>query len=297
MAVNINHRQLEAFRAVMKTGSASAAGKVMGITQPATSRLISDLESEVGFKLFERRKRGLQPTAESSLLYEEVERSYRGLEEIRATVEAIRVNQTGRVRMVAMPAYVDGLVARLIGGFVRDHPGLYFELESRATTGIVEGIATDQFDIGIAILPIKHGDIVSEAFAEGQAMCVVPANHHLAKKRFITVHDLADQPFIALSADSPYRPLIQQHLDEFDVELKIVLEMRTQRAICAVVGTGAGVSIIDSHVATEINNEQVVARPLQPIIRWQIGMLTPAKRTPSLALSELMAYFKEHAES
>ena len=294
MSVNINHRQLEAFRAVIKTGSATAAAQLMGISQPATSRLLSDFETEVDFKLFERRQRGLKPTNEALLLNEEVERSYRGLEEIRATVEAIRVNQTGRIRMVAMPAFVDGLVARLIGGFVKEHPGIYIELESEPRSRIIEQLSTDQVDIGIAVAPSPHSSIEVEVFTEGQAMCVVPVDHPLAKKRFITAKDIADEPFIALSSDSPYRALIQQSLDKYDVELKIVLEMRTQRAISAVVGSGAGVSIIDSHVCDELNNDLSVVRPLQPETRWQIAMLTPAKRTPSQAVSELMTHIKKN---
>ena len=52
----MNYRQIEAFEAVMKTGSMTLAGKLLFITQPAVSRLIIELEQELGFKLFERKK-------------------------------------------------------------------------------------------------------------------------------------------------------------------------------------------------------------------------------------------------
>ena len=52
----MNYRQIEAFEAVMKTGSTTLAGKLLFITQPAVSRLIIELEAELGFKLFERKK-------------------------------------------------------------------------------------------------------------------------------------------------------------------------------------------------------------------------------------------------
>ena len=61
----MNHRQVEAFQAVMETGSVTKAGKVLYISQPAVSRLISDLESNVGFKLFFRRKGRLEPTVKA----------------------------------------------------------------------------------------------------------------------------------------------------------------------------------------------------------------------------------------
>ena len=60
----MNFRQIEAFEAVMKTGSMTLAGKLLFITQPAVSRLIIELEQELGFKLFERKKNKLVRTDE-----------------------------------------------------------------------------------------------------------------------------------------------------------------------------------------------------------------------------------------
>ena len=61
----MNLRQLEAFRATMRSGSITAAAKLMHISQPSVSRLISDLERSVGFALFVRAGRGLVTTVEA----------------------------------------------------------------------------------------------------------------------------------------------------------------------------------------------------------------------------------------
>ena len=62
----MNYRQLEAFQAVFRAGSFTLAGKLLFVSQPAVSRLILELEQEIGFKLFERHKNGLQPTPEDN---------------------------------------------------------------------------------------------------------------------------------------------------------------------------------------------------------------------------------------
>ena len=72
----MNYRQIEAFHAVMITESMTLAGKMLFISQPAVSRLIIELEDEIGFKLFERKKNKLFPSAEGRLLFEEVEKSF-----------------------------------------------------------------------------------------------------------------------------------------------------------------------------------------------------------------------------
>src|SRR3569833_4459823 len=83
----INSRQVEAFRAMMLTGSVTEAAKLMKVTQPAVSRLLRDLQALLKMELFERRGTGLVPTAAALALYTEVERSFVGLERITAAAE------------------------------------------------------------------------------------------------------------------------------------------------------------------------------------------------------------------
>jgi len=70
-----NQRQIEAFRAAFELGSATAASEFMHVSQPAVSRLLKDLERSIGFRLFERRARGLVPTRDAEVLYAEVKLS------------------------------------------------------------------------------------------------------------------------------------------------------------------------------------------------------------------------------
>lgn len=293
MPLRLHHRQLEAFRAAVQLGSATAAADVLHISQPAVSRLIGDLESTVGFALFERNRKGLQPTTDGLLLFEEIERSFRGLEQIGSTVEAIRLRQTGRIRMAAMPVYADGIVARLVGSFQRDFPGVFVELESLPKVGVVEGVAADLYDLGIATLPVEHPSIAVQAFSEGTAICIVPADHRFATQKSVDLSELDGEAFIAIASGSPFRLAIQRHLDERRVRPRTIAEVRTQRAICRMVEAGAGVSLVDSHLAAEFATNSVVGLPTRPKITWATGLLTPARRQPSHALKALIDHVRD----
>ena len=83
-------RQLEAFRAVILRHSITRAAEMLHITQPAVTRLILDLETEIGFSLFTREKGRLFPTSDALLLYQEVERSFVGVERIAHAAQQIR---------------------------------------------------------------------------------------------------------------------------------------------------------------------------------------------------------------
>ena len=113
----INHRQLEAFRAVMEAGTVTVAAERLYITQPAVSRLIQDLESALALTLFERRRGRLAPTVEAQALYEEVERSFSGLDKIAQAAADIRSLSRGTLRIAAMPALALGFLPRTIKKF------------------------------------------------------------------------------------------------------------------------------------------------------------------------------------
>src|SRR6202035_828438 len=120
----INSRQVEAFRAMMLTGSVTEAARLMAVTQPAASRLLRDFQSLLKMELFERRGTGLVPTAAATALYMEVERSFVGLERIAAAAEEIRSRRTGTLRIAALPALSHGYLPPLAGGFLKERPHL-----------------------------------------------------------------------------------------------------------------------------------------------------------------------------
>ena len=76
---HLNLRQLEAFRATMRSGSITEAAEIMHISQPSVSRLIADIERSVGFPLFLRSGRGLTPTLEANTFYKGVEGMFVGV--------------------------------------------------------------------------------------------------------------------------------------------------------------------------------------------------------------------------
>ncbi len=101
----LNPRQIEAFRAVVLTGGVGMAAKLINVTQPAVSRMIRDLQQQLGLTLFERRGTGLVPTSEALSLYAEVERAFVGLERIAQMADELRTRRAGFLRIAALPAW------------------------------------------------------------------------------------------------------------------------------------------------------------------------------------------------
>ena len=97
-------RHIEVFHAVMQTGSVSKAAELLGISQPAASKVLSHAESALGFRLFERIKGRLRPTAEAALLFVEVEKIQDGMGQVRSLAENLQRRPEGRLHIGCLPS-------------------------------------------------------------------------------------------------------------------------------------------------------------------------------------------------
>lgn len=126
----IQSRQLEAFRAVMLTGGMTSATDLVRITQPAISRLIRDLEDEIGISLFERTGNRLRPTREAGILFKEVSRHFNGIQHIDKVASELRKSHMGSLRVACYTAPALSFMSGVIQSVIADRPDVSVYLDT-----------------------------------------------------------------------------------------------------------------------------------------------------------------------
>jgi DNA-binding transcriptional LysR family regulator len=286
-----NPRQIEAFRALMLTSSTVRAAETLGISQPAVSRLVRDLQEAVGLALFERRGTRLVPTSEAVALYREVERSFVGLDRIAQAAQDLAERRSGVLRVAAMPALCNGFLPRYAGGFLARHPQVDFALAGLVSHMVLDWVVSDQCDVGFAAAPIEHVAVTTVKMPAVRYMAVMPDGHRLARKRAIRPRDFEGEAFIALGPSTPSRFRVDDVFSRHGVKRKIRVETPLSEIACAMVAAGAGVSIVDPFTAAEYSTRGVVARPFEPALQFQIAALHPAHRSLSPVAREFIDGF------
>ena len=282
MLNHLTHRQLEGFRAVIKTGKVTAAANVLNTTQPSVSRMIADLESVTGFKLFNRQGRQLIPTSEALALYEEVERSFVGLSEISRVVEDIRDFRTGSLLIAGMPALSLQFLPQAIATFIKKEPGITVALRARSSQAVLQHLSSQQFDLGFAEHSREHPAVNRSQVWCGPMQVVLPIGHPLCTKTHIEPTDLHEQPLISQGIEDPTQLAIDHLLIAEDVRPRFVAEAQLSASICEMVANDVGLSIIEPVTALYFANlGKVVSRPLTHEILFQYELLLPALREPS----------------
>lgn len=242
--LKITFRQIDAFKNVVQTGTVTESARVLGVSQPAVSRLISDLESEVGFKLFARSGRNLKATPEALLLVEEVRRALSGLEQIKLTASAIKRFKHAQLRLIATPAFSTLIAPQLIQKFAERQPEAMVSLEIQSTDVAVEWMVSQNFDFGIAPATMVNPVTNSHPLTNTRSICVFPKGHRLEHKNCISLKDLEHESFVSYLPDSNFRFEVDEIFNNAGITRTLQYEARTTDAICRLVAEGLGVSII-----------------------------------------------------
>ncbi len=293
----MNLRQLEAFRAVIETGTVTRAGELLSVSQPAISKLIGHLAHECGFVLFQRHGNRLTPTAEALTLYTEVDRMFVSVEHVRRHAVGIRELRSGRLAIAAFPALATRPLPRIITQFLADHPDTHISIVSRSGRMLVEWVAANQVDLGIGLLMIEHPGIAYRHVGRVDGVCVMSPNHRLARRKTIRATDLDGLPFISLGTEDRSRFLVDRAFEGQGVRRRIAIEASQSEAACTFASQGVGVAIVEPFSASEFSSEALAVRPFRPRVVFDLWLMTPSHRPRSLLLESFTKVFQRSIAS
>ncbi|WP_429923225.1 LysR substrate-binding domain-containing protein [Agrobacterium vitis] len=269
----INHRQLEAFHAVVTMGATTRAAEILGVSQPAVSRLIKHLEHSTKLKLFERKNGRLILTREGLLFHTEVNRAFQTLGRLGAVADDILNYRAQTLKVGALPALSFSFVPHVVGAFHKAYPHAMINLEPASSDLVRDLVAAGQLDVGFAADEVDISGVFAEQFAMPPAVCVLPRGHDLARKAVILPADLIDQPFISLSHADRARRRIDKIFDHQHIARNFVAETHFALTICQFVQQGLGVGLINPYCLDTIAPDSVVVRPFLPRIAFKTMMI------------------------
>ena len=277
-------RHIEIFRALMLTHSVTRAAELLHTSQPTASRFLAELEREIGFLLFSRTFGKLVPTPEAEALYVEVQRSFAGLDRIAEVAAGIAAFRDDTLRISSISAFSLGVLVNVIQRFHDRFPSVAITLDVASFNEVLHNVVVNQSEIGFVAYPVEHASLTQHPITEGLSVCAMPANHRLADKQTITVTDLRDEPFIAISRNVTSGHHVDRIFSEAGVTRNIVLETQTASVACAFVKQGMGVSILDPFTVAAVADERMVWRPFSPGFSFRFSALTRSDRaTPRIA--------------
>jgi len=238
-------RLLEIFAAMMGNRTTVATAEVLGISQPAVSAGLRQLETQLGLTLFERTGRHLEPTFEARHLYEEIRPLFGIMRSFSMRARDLRAGKVGRLRVIATPPPGYSIAPVALRRFLATHPDVTVSYDVRRLNNVVHAVETGQADIGIGLVGGKIPSVNNEEIGRGQMVALLPSDHPLAQRAAIDVRDFGAETFVGIERESNLGQLIADIFESAHVIYHPQLETRYCQTAAALVAEGVGVSIVD----------------------------------------------------
>lgn len=271
----MNYRQLEVFRAVMDAGTVSAAARVLGVSQPAVSRKVAQLEADFDIDLFARERGRLMPTAHALELYREVSHAFEGVERVLNLVRKMRANNTGTLRIAAPYSFCEVLMPRIVARLAAGHPDLRYAVELGSYEAIAAMVAKREVDIGILKEPVVHAGISTLPLVDSCVACALPLRHRLARSRSIRAADLAREPLVVLGRHAVWLQEIRALLSRSGNTPMVRLETHAVGAACGFAANGLGIALVPELLGAQFSDRGLVLRPLAERIEQRFVVAFP----------------------
>ncbi|QKV96659.1 LysR family transcriptional regulator [Streptomyces sp. NA02950] len=196
-------RRMQVLRAVVTSGSVTAAAANLGYTPSAVSQQVSALEKQAGTALLERVGRGVRPTAAGRLLTEHAAVIGRHVAEAETALADLRAGRTGRLAIRYFATAGAALMPPALARLRREHPGVQVDLRLTDPRDPLAGMRDGTADLAIVVRPrerVREG-VRLVPLLDDPYRAVLPQGHPLAARRVLDLADLGGEPWV--NAESP----------------------------------------------------------------------------------------------
>lgn len=285
------------FYTVAKCGSLTRAAEELYISQPAVSRSIKQLETQLGVSLFTRTHRGMALSAQGGkVIFSEVERALGLLNEAENRIEEMKNSATGLIRIGASDTIFEYMLADKIVEFHERFPAVKFELTADLTPDTIEKLKADKCDVAFVNLPISPD---SDLKLYGNCMrlndvFVVGEKYKSLAEKPVHLAELKNYPLIFMDHNTVARSALENFLSSLGISLKPSIEVGSWELMKRLVLRGMGVGVIPREYAKKQMDEgtlfEVKTDPALPV--RSVGMLLPKNAPVSYALHSFIEQFQ-----
>lgn len=235
---------LRSLVAVTDAGAITEAASRLGLTQPALTRRIQQLEQEFGAELLSRSRRGAHLTELGRLVEQEARVLIDRYDRLKAEVASHSTVEGGTVRIGGGATAVSFVLPDAIAQFQRDFPRVHFHVKEASSSEIAADVANGRLELGLVTQPVRTAGLELRPLLDDRIVLIAAADNPLASKRRVSVADLDGRNFVGFEGGSAIRQIVDASLREAGVEINVVMELRSIPAIVRMVATTGSLAFV-----------------------------------------------------
>lgn len=283
-------RHIEIFHAIYTTGSITNAAKILHVSQPSVSKVLSHAEMQLGFNLFERVKGRLIPTDEAEMLFDEVDKIYQQMRSIKNTAENIKKTEYGNISVGVTPALGFEALPCAIAEYQTIHPKVNFNVQTVHNTEVMQALFEHKCDFAVLFSPSKMAGIREIEGAESELVVMYPRALFPDSPTTLSLSQLQQHTFIDIGDSGPLGDLLWTRVMEENVALQSTIKVQTYFIAARMVAKGAGICVVDKYTAMGNLSPDIAFASFSPPLRFKVSILHLENRRISRAAEDFIPY-------
>lgn len=283
--------QLEAFAAVARVGSISAAADELLVGQPAVTARIQALERAVGASLFVRGRSGSRLTEAGHALVPHAQRALGAVAAGRRAVGDVVTGSGGRLMIAAAPAVSTYVLPAVLHRFQDGHPRVQLTVRSGHSEEVLGMVLREEVEVGL-MRPIQHPDVITSPLYEDELVLVVNRGHPFASRGEIRTDQISSEHLILFDRSSSYHELTSSLVRQAGIAPRGYLEVDNIDAAKRMVEQRLGIALLPlTSVQAEIGTGRlapVVVADLAPVRRQIVVARRRDAGPPSVVLNDFL---------
>jgi DNA-binding transcriptional LysR family regulator len=249
---------LRLFLAVVDAGSITHGAAEAGLSLPAASERLRDMEAVGEVLLLHRGRRGVEPTEAGEALAHHARTILHQMEEMRGDLGRYAKGLRASVRILANTAAITEFLPARLAPWMAAHPQVDVELKERQSLDVARGVAAGFAEIGILSSVAETAELTSLPFGIDRLVAVVASDHGLAEQRQLRFADLLGHHFVGL-ADGALKQHLEMQAARLGAKLRVRVTLRSFEGICSMAGAGVGIGIVPESAARRSKRSSRIA--------------------------------------
>ena len=272
----MRYRHIEVFYSVFIHGSVTKAAQDLNVTQPSISKILTQSESDLGIKLFERLNKKMIPTQEAKILFPYVQKIHNNLSNFKKVSSNLVDKPQGDLNIAATHALGIDYLPEAISKFSGINSKATFETVTLHYDEIIKQVLELKVDVGIVYDPVSNNDLINKPIVKGKFVVIAPQSF-FPNKSVINIDDIKTQPFIKITDKvGPRGPLgskLEEYLLKNNINLNPTFNTETYQVALALVSKGMGITITDKISAESSSHPNIKILDLKPDLEFSLEVV------------------------
>ncbi|MFB1049948.1 LysR family transcriptional regulator [Paraliobacillus sp. JSM ZJ581] len=266
-------RQLQYFLEVAKRQSISRAAEALHISQPALSKMIKNLEIELGMTLLLRTNKTSELTDAGMVVFEYAKKMNQQIDDMMTILHDLTELKRGEIHFGLPPIIGSLFFPNVLAAFHKAYPNIKITITEYGGARVVRSVAEGELELGVTVLPIDESQFEIYPLFKENMQLIVHRDHMLAHRKSVDLSELEKEEFIFYHEDFSLHDMIWKRFLEVGYEPNILFKSSQWDLMSEMVAADLGIAILPKSICERVKSKSIRAINLTPAIPWNLAVI------------------------